>query len=375
MDTFKFISMISDQLSNIINDNLEYYGDIKFLVQEERAFLKDKNEDERNCCYIVVKFLSASIYYNQTAIPITLNCVCEYNSLEKIRTLLYEFAKRYNLYWNEDKTLEQVWETPNVDSEFEEVYEGFDSLISMAGALLILDNGNLCTIQYFPMSIIPSKEIYYKRGEENLTDIFNPTIDFETFYKYLKANKYSVDVSKENSYYFQKSKDNNLWELFEKETQEKQSSGNYTIISDLYECGVNLNIIDSYYEEEPLDKIEFKISRGYADINYLSFNTHASISLDSQPFFSNNNFTSSKGKFGSFSMNLTTYLFDNEFLNKCLSIYLGITETEKSGIDTNFNFKIKFNNGIEKDKILKLADLALSQTEGEIPTVSLTFSE
>lgn len=349
-DREKVLQMISTQLFSIVESNLDLYGDLRFFIEEEQFFYPEEDLEPGTIC-VVVEFMAASIDYGQTAIPIVLSILCEQNRLNITRDLFQEFAEKYNLVWNEEGNIQQVYEAPEIASNFEEIYEGFRTTLTMPGAVLFIDSGNKCSVEYFP--ILKAKNVYYYRGEENLTEEYEPTVEIKTF-------KSLINAENEKDYMFEYEK--GIWHL--------KYDDNDILINNIYNYGVNYN-----GEEKDGDKILFVAKNDYGEIEYISLNTAASIQLDSQAFYSNNGFTKSKGQFGSRSINLTSYLFDNDFLNKCLSVYLGDITREPMGIDTAFNFRIKFQSGHVLEKEMKMQSFALQENKGQIPMVNATFSE
>ena len=142
INTKSILSVISSQIADIINDDDEhYYEGLEIDIKEEQMFVGEETETSPNTIYVVVSFLPASIDYGQTAIPITFRIISEQNNLERTRTLFNEYAERYNLMWNADKTMQQTYEIPSVMSSFNEIYEGFRTALTMPGAVLLIENG------------------------------------------------------------------------------------------------------------------------------------------------------------------------------------------------------------------------------------------
>lgn len=368
INTKNILNIISNQIADIINNDKEnYYEGLNIEINEEQMFVGSDETEIPNTIYVVVSFLPASIDYGQTAIPITFRIITEQNNLDRARDLFNEYASIYNLYWNESKTMQQTYEIPSIMSNFNEVYEGFRTVLTMPGAILLIENGNDCSIQYYPSLIIDEeKNIYLDSNKINVTKEKNLSINIETFKKainsYNKEKEKKIIVDSESN--FELNYNGYSWTLTKKNSNEKIES-----IS-IYDYGITFDGLANNG-----DSITFYISKGYYDLEFVAVNTQASISLDSQAFYKNNGFTISKGKFGSFSINLTTYLFDNDFLNKCLAIYLRNLDKEPLGIDTSFDFRIKFKSGHSLETKFKMADFSLQLKKGQLPIVSITFTE
>jgi hypothetical protein len=370
INTKSILSIISNQIADIINDDDEhYYEGLEIDIKEEQMFVGEETETSPNTIYVVVSFLPASIDYGQTAIPITFRIISEQNNLERTRTLFNEYAERYNLIWNEDKTMQQTYEIPSVMSSFTEIYEGFRTALTMPGAVLLIENGNDCTIQYYPSLVIEEDEekqkpkiFYYDIENFDITKEKEPSIQIETFVNAIKNNK-DVEIELKEGSHCEFIHNGYSWGFVHNNEQKIDSIT-------IYDYGIDFN-----GNAQNGDKIVFNLVNGYYDLEYASLNSQASISLDSQAFYNNDGFTKSKSKFGSLSINITTFLFNNDFLNKCLSIYLRDLVREPLGIDTPFHFKIKFKSGHCLETQFKMASFSLQQRKGELPVVSATFTE
>lgn len=91
--------------------------------------------------------------------------------------------------------------------------------------------------------------------------------------------------------------------------------------------------------------------------------------LDTQPFFNTNNFTQSKAKFGTITINTTLYLVDNELMNKVVKIaFKQLTN------NTKFNFKLKHKNGLEFNEEFNLVNYTSEKALGQLQVCSLTFT-
>lgn len=359
IDTKMLLNMISNQIADIINDDHDYYKNLNIKICEEQMFVNDEVPDNNNV-YIVINFLPASVAFGQTSIPITLKIVAEYNKMEQTKKLFDEYAIRYNYFWNSEQTIQQVYETPSVTSNFNEIYEGFRSLLSMPGAILLIEGGNHCSLEYYPMLVINEESglKYYDKNENDKTDEKEPKINFEVFKKFML--KKNIELLKDDS--FKAVFNGYSWDLYK--------NNNLIYTGYIYDLGISFN-----GNANANDKITFFISNGFQEIEYINLSTQMQISLDSQPFYNSNNFTKSKSRFGSISINLTTYLLNNEFLNKCLQVHFRKLSKEPEGVNTNFKFRLKFQNGISFEEDFKLADFGMKESKGQLPVVSITFSE
>ena len=351
VDNEKVLQMISTQIFDIVESNMDLYGDLRFFIEEEQFFYPDENMEPGTIC-VVVEFMAASIDYGQTSIPLILSILCEQNRMDITRKLFTEFAQKYNLVWNEEGNIQQVYEAPEIASNFEEIFEGYRTILTMPGAVLFIDSGNKCSIEYSP--VLKAENVYYYRDEENLTEEYMPSVEIKTF-------KQKVDVTDGSNIVLKYI--SGIWHIMDGKNIK-------TSISNIYDYGINYNGVS-----KDNDEIRFDAKNGYDEIDYISLNTASSIQLDSQAFYNNDGFTKSKAQFGSRSINVTSYLFDNDFLNKCLSVYLGDLEKEPMGIDTPFKFRITFQSGHKLEKEMKLHSFSLQENKGQIPMVNATFAE
>lgn len=146
IDENAILSLIATQMQTIINGNDDYSG-YEFTITNELQFVKNKknNADLKNRAkqiFIVIKFLPATLNYGQTLLPIVINVVAEQNKLNTCYSMLLEYAETYNLVFNSDKTMKQYYSTPTVLSNFNEIGDGFRSLINMSGTFQISEDSN-----------------------------------------------------------------------------------------------------------------------------------------------------------------------------------------------------------------------------------------
>ena len=111
------------------------------------------------------------------------------------------------------------------------------------------------------------------------------------------------------------------------------------------------------------------------EVQCITLGVNFDIQLDSQPFFSTNNFTKSVGMYGTFTINFATYLTNTNLINKALAVALKDLSKQPEGVNTNFNFDIVFKNGFKINNVnFKLVNFSIQQNLGEMPVASLTFT-
>lgn len=146
----KILDLLENELGNVIADDEEYYSELNFVLSNEQQYVKESKR-QKNTLYIVVKFMPATINFGQVVLPITMTAVSEHNNLEKCQRLLLDFSQ----YWNlktigvSDYSVYQIYSSPSVISNFNEVYDGFRSVFSMSGTFLISKNSNECTLYFY----------------------------------------------------------------------------------------------------------------------------------------------------------------------------------------------------------------------------------
>lgn len=360
--TNEILTIISNELAEIINSKPDMYNGFPIEIAEEQYFYNFKRQ-EPGKIYIVIKFLDAPLNYEQIILPVHIQAISEQDKLDVCRSLLFEFASKYNLYKNnykeEDKTMQQYYNSPYVLSNFNEVFEGFRSLLFVSGTFLITNNANYCTA-YFSLKENDDREkkekciAYIERTENGVTETQEVPVDLVKFKRKLKNKGIKLeDKTYEFAY-------DNFWKF----------EGSKLNGDTLYDYGIN-----NEFEIEDGDKIKVEYTSGWIKIDCISINSVCDISLDSQPFYGTDNFVESVGRFGTFSINITSYLFKNEFLNKCLYVWLRNLKKAPMGVNTDFDILLEFDD--EENYIItkfKLSSFSLQEVIGDIPLASLTFS-
>ena len=337
---------ISNQLADIINNDLDYYNGYSIEIVDEQFFVKQENNAPGKI-YIVVKFLEATLNFGQIVFPITIQAISEQDKLEICYTLMFEFANKYNLKWTEDKKVGQFYNAPYVLSNFNEIFEGFRSLLYVSGTFLITQNANYLT-GFFINNPYKEDGKTIIENKESFTIDDGCYLEAEKFKTYMQEKGFSFDTSKNFIIDINKKTVNGKWlgDLFSPE-----------------DCGITIG--EDFQEKN----IEVFYVYGWQEIDGLTINTVGDTSLDTQPFYSNNGFTTSRAKFASRTLNVTSYLFNNDFLNKCIDVYFEI-----ESIDKEFWIMLNFQNGKSLIKPYRLGSLSLQQNIGEMPVISVTFT-
>lgn len=114
---------------------------INIEVYEEQIFVKMKTFTP-NTIYVVIKYLSSNITLEATLQPVQIMILSEQNSMEIARTLFNEFANRYNWFTDIQDNIytKHQYSTPVVLSNFEDVSNGYNSMLYVSGTLAIMEN-------------------------------------------------------------------------------------------------------------------------------------------------------------------------------------------------------------------------------------------
>ena len=127
------VQLVRNNIASVMED--PYYDGYDIEVTSEIQFLK-KKEAYKNRIYIVIKFSPATIFFGQTVLSLTITALSEQNHLFVCQKLLSDYAHKFNLTFDGDN-IQQIYETPTVLLNFNEVYDGFRSVLSMSGTLEI----------------------------------------------------------------------------------------------------------------------------------------------------------------------------------------------------------------------------------------------
>lgn len=164
----EILTLIHGQLLEYMNapGNYERFKDYKIIMSREQQFMKMKDKDP-NAIYIVIKFGSADVVFGQTVLPVTIVALSEQDNIEAITGLLYEYAQTYNLKRVNDDTINQMYESPSVSSNFAPLYAGYRSTVVMSAAFVIGKNSNEYKVYYYyTVQEVVKVETKEENGEE-----------------------------------------------------------------------------------------------------------------------------------------------------------------------------------------------------------------
>lgn len=171
------MEILEQQFMEIMRDDYEFYKDYDIELANEQKYVKSEDRKTPNKIYIVVRFLPAEINHNQNVIPFTITAVSEYNKIKACQKLLLEYAQTFNL--KDDSTddgivYNQTYTTPQVMSNFSEVYYGYRDTLFMSGSFLLSYNINPSSFSYIYVN---------EKGDETEDEIetitFAESVDFQ----------------------------------------------------------------------------------------------------------------------------------------------------------------------------------------------------
>lgn len=193
-NTEDVMNIIREQLVELMQEDYEYYKNYNIKLANEQYYVDPEERKEPGNIYIVIKFLPADINFNQNMVPFTITAVSEYNGLEVCQKLLLEYAQTYNLvddFTENGITYNQTYTTPQVMSNFSNVYFGYRNTFFMSGTFLLSYNSN------------PSKLYYMFNGKEYLvnnitfTEDYMAQLDTQPFFN---TNNFATSIGKYGSH-------------------------------------------------------------------------------------------------------------------------------------------------------------------------------
>ena len=306
IDYNDILNQIKTELYSIINDD-SFYANHDFLITLEQQFIKTR-QMQPNRIYIVVKINSASVNYGQTILPISIQVVSEQNMLFTAQKLLFDFVERYNLSRSTDQTTQQIWQSPVVSTNFEQMFEGFRSVLYVSGTLIISKNANFYTLSYnvptldssstsagFVYQINKTKAFQrlYQENPDNITQTQTVVVAYNGTGGEWSINGENITIEKMNKYGY---------------------TDLETFMSDFY--GITRTSADNI---SGTINIDLSFTQKQMDVLGLTFSGDSQ--LDPQVFYNTHNFTESIARVGTITLGLSSYLFsDNDLMNTCMSM-------------------------------------------------------
>lgn len=114
-------------------------------------------------------------------------------------------------------------------------------------------------------------------------------------------------------------------------------------------------------------------------IDVLTTQINVNFSLDSQPFYKQNNFSTSIVKYATITISFSTYLLkDSAFIKSVLEILKSRVATSRTAQEVNKNFKLKIKFLREQNNEMidtfKIVSLNITKNIGEIPAIGCSFT-
>ena len=188
------LSMIETEISAILNGvDATIYAAYKdhVIICDEQIFAQQRQLTPKTI-YIVVKFGNASFDFGQSLMPITINAVSEQNAVDICQKLLFDLATTYTQQepgniteWEtNDSTdyVKQLWNTPNVINNFNEINIGFRSLMYMTGTVLIGHNSSPIVELIYNKDATDGSEVPLHQYMITFADSYDMSPDTQAFY-------------------------------------------------------------------------------------------------------------------------------------------------------------------------------------------------
>lgn len=368
----EIISLLKNEFIETMELEPFYYEGVEVIIGKEQQFMYEEDFKPNNI-YGVVRFGATDINFGSQVVPITLTFLSEQNNIELAQNLLYTFAQTYNLTRGFDNTIQQVYTSPEITSNFNLVYDGFKSIMFLSGTFIISKNANFYKFKNYDSStvIVESYEQNYENeyflgfgttDEEILMNkqTFQEKVGYDTIdtfiFKYLGRNNYNAK-----------------WSLNDIELTEDISyygivcENEYIEQMDGLENKFTFTVVTNYKSYD-IEKYDFEVP-------VIDSKLSVNIELDTQPFYNMNNFTSSVARNGTLIINLTTFLLnDVKLINDCLAISVKDVKKIKAGVNNTFKLGVIFKNGVQLIDDFKLSNFDLNQSIGNIPVVNLVFT-
>lgn len=113
---------------------------------------------------------------------------------------------------------------------------------------------------------------------------------------------------------------------------------------------------------------------GAINIDFISCSDSYDAQLDPKVFYNTKNFTKSVSKIASYTLNFTTYVFNNAFFEKINAIKFRDAIKASNGIQTIFYITLELKNGQKISAMpFVLAQASMQQNMGELAIMSITL--
>ena len=359
------LRLIRNELIEVMNDNYALYQGLEVYIANEQEFIKSKQQ-KPNAIYIVLRYGSASVNFGQSVLPITITAICEQNKIDRVQSLFADFVAKFNLERAENNTIQQIYESPVVTSNFNQLFEGFRSIMYVSGFLVISKTANFLSF-YYAENLEVSKQNIVVSGTDEQLDV-NVNIDENKLFFALNALNvtYPIDLK----YTITDSNDSITHNLYTKTIVNDQETWSSLTTDDTIINGT-YGITATYTDADNNYTIDIYLTVNYEEIDYINAVFGGNTQLDPQTFYNYSNFTKSVAKAGTITFALTTYLLSSISLtNDVLAVYF-----KNSNINKTFKIKIQPTFGVAPEpEDFKLADCNITSEVGQIPMITMTFT-
>ena len=261
------VEIIGEQLQVVWDalkeTNPDLIGAVKGIeVSDEQSFNKKQDEQklEQGFVYIVVRFGAGSINYGSSVTPISLYVLGTANKVKPTQLLLSVFASSWttkNLGQDlevVDNSMLQVWNTPEVVTNFNEIYADFRNLFRLTGNIVVGPAAvRVGELTYYYDEYNTQTSAWVEKEEKvsimSFSDGFRSSLDTQPF-----GNTFGFAQSEVNfsTYTFAISTyllDNHLSALILSMRGFRNRSGS----------GIGAISAQNYFKGEPNDKVKIKI--------------------------------------------------------------------------------------------------------------------
>jgi hypothetical protein len=345
--------IIKDGLNTVMDNDYNFYKGNEIVVTTDIQYAKLKNK-KPGCIYIVISFSPASINFHQVVLPVVITVISEQNKLKICKQLLTDFVYLYNQTKADDDKIFMLFNLPSIGTNFQPVYEGFRSILSVDGTFIISESASFFELTY---------KMFFLEQEFNddlkFDGPFGFNVNFESNGEYF--DMIAVNPDNEVLYY---GYNNPVYDSLNGWYKEEYKKIKFSVISDdFYSFDYRLenflknNGVFSQNEEE--EKVEF--INGQLDY---------SAQTDTQPFYDMNNFTLSETKFSTLSFTITAFIVsDSKFIRDIIKIVF-----KKESNNKPFNFDLKFLNIENLNDNFKLINFSANQKINDMPMFVATFT-
>lgn len=366
-------NMIKNNLIETMEDNYNFYQEYNVEVEVEQQFIK-KGKINPNTIYIVIRFGKAAVSFGQTVVPITMTAISEENKLNVCQRLFMDFSHKYNLKRNDDSTIQQIYESPEVSTNFNYVFAGIRSTFVISGLLIISKNANFFTYYYLKDGALQTKIQNIEGNFVDSSDYLMIDVDIVDEKKFLNAignKKGSYEFTFDRRFDFERGERNDLYRIniatHQSFTDKKEFEQYY---------GLKLEIYDEMNGGDSIGSFKIDVEDLEEEIPTLQQTFDGTTQLDTQALYNTYNFTTSVAKIGTLALNFSTYLLDNiQIVNDVLGVYFQDLTNYPDGIETRFKIKISMKNGVSIIRDFRVVSCGASQTIGDIPTINMAFTQ